>query len=198
MSFLKGCPDLKIVVGYTIRLALILISIVLTGCSSIIQVREDEPLNNDSIFNYDQVNARVDGLPGKLMCLDGTTYETHGAIVTRDSAIFTEAHSEIRHAIPTQSVLRIQRQDHGAGAFTGGVLGLLGGLTTGIVVARAQYGHSPDAGMAVFGLSLEGAGVGLVIGVAVGALEGSTQEFQFQPQQTRTTVIGDTSRSGHR
>lgn len=166
-------------------LALISSSIILAGCSSTIQVRIDEPLNNDRVFNYDQVNSRVDGSPGTVVCVDGTTYEVNGVYVAKDSTVFTETGLGIRHVIPTHDLLNIKHKNYGAGAFSGGLLGSLAGLTTGIVILVFQNDHSPDSGMGAFVLILGPIGGGAFVGAVIGSLEGSTQEFQFQASQSR-------------
>jgi hypothetical protein len=140
--------------------ALIFTWMILSGCSSTIQVRIDEPLNNDRIFKYDQVNARSEYCPGTLVCAGGISYEVKGVLVARDSTRFFEMNSDIKRSIATEDVLSIRRNDRASGAFTGGLLGAVTGLTArvGVLLVRGRGSSEGGPGVLVVLLGLIGGG----------------------------------------
>jgi hypothetical protein len=161
--------------------ASIAVSVFLVGCSTTIPVRPDESLNNDRVFNYDQVNARIESTVVTLHCAGRDSFEADGVRVARDSTVFAELESGLRHSIATRDLLTIRRKDHFSGAVTGGLLGSLAGLGAGLAVILSHGGQSGDGGWGLLAIGMIGAG-GLA-GACVGALAGSTQEFQFQVRQ---------------
>jgi hypothetical protein len=154
--------------------------ILFAGCASTIEVRSNEPFNNDRVFNYTQLNTRIQRAPSTVVCVDGTTYETLGAFVGMDSTVFTDAESGLLRAIPTSRISRVQVKDYGAGTFTGGVVGFLSGLGAGtawIVLTRGRSSHvEDDAAVAALGVLAGGTVAGLVIGSFVG----STREYELR------------------
>jgi hypothetical protein len=182
------------------RVAIVLVaaSSILVGCASTVRVRIEEPLNNDGVFSYDQVNARMQWYPGKVFCVDGAEYDVNGVVVTKDSTVFAEIDSGLRHSIPTHALVKIQRKDYGAGAFTGGLVGSLAGLAVGVGILIFQTDASADSRMGLGFATLGMMGGGALFGVALGAVEGSTQEFQFQPPASRRQSSPDSTRSAAR
>ena len=55
------------------------------GCASTIEVRNDEPLNNDRVFNFNQVNSRIHGHTVKITELGGTTHMATDIIIDQDT-----------------------------------------------------------------------------------------------------------------
>lgn len=157
-------------------------TMLLAGCSTTIHVRNDEPLDNDRVFNYDQVNARVDGVPAAVVCCDGTTYVTNRAFVTQDSTVFTESGSGMRHVIPTASVRTIECRDHALGALTGILAGGVAGIGAGIAAGLLWDWESGDARMGALMFLIAGPPVGAFLGGVVGGFSGSPQVYEFSLQ----------------
>jgi hypothetical protein len=179
-----------------VKLAVVPFVILLAGCSSTIQVRVDEPLNNDRVFNFDQVNAVVETSPGTVVCSNGASYEVSGTTVSRDSTIFLGLDSGVRHSIATRDLLKIQRKNYGSGAISGGLFGSLVGLATGVAIWALLPDHSPDSRMGGAVLILGGLGGGAIIGAVIGSQMGSTQEFQFQTTQSPSRSSVDSTKAG--
>ena len=154
----------------------------LAGCSTTIHVRSDEPLDNDRVFNYDQVNARMDGVEGTVVFRDGTVYSTIGASVTRDTTVFTETGSGIRHVVPTASVGIIECRDHALGALTGILAGSVAGIGAGIAAGLLWHYDSGDARMGALIFLIAGPPVGAFLGGVAGGFSGSPQVYEFAPQ----------------
>jgi hypothetical protein len=164
----------------TTCLVLALSSILLVGCSSTIYVREDEPLDNDKVFNIEQVNARVGAVPASLMCADGTMYETDSLLVRPDTTFFKEAASKLHWMVPTRSVLKIEYQDYGRGALTGTLTGALAAFGAGAgILAFGPHSNPIRIGAGV--VILLGMPFAALIGGIVGSVAGSTQVLQFTP-----------------
>jgi hypothetical protein len=163
--------------------ASVAVSVILVGCSTTIPVRADESLNNDRVFNYNQVNARIEGTVVTLHFAGSDPFNADGVWVASDSTAFCELESGIRHSIATRDLLTIQWKDHISGALTGGLLGSLAGLGASLVIILSHGGQSGDGGPDAYWPVIEMTGVGGLAGACVGAFGGSTQEFQFRVRQ---------------
>lgn len=161
--------------------------LLLAGCSTTIHVRSDEPLDNDRVFNYDQVNARVDGVPSAVVCRDGRTYVTSHAFVTPDTTVFVEAESGIRYVIPTGSVESIECRDHALGALTGILAGGMVGLGAGIAAGLYWDWDSGDQRMGALMFLMAGPPVGALLGGVIGSFSGSPQIYNFTPDEKTET-----------
>jgi hypothetical protein len=174
--------------------ASIAVSLILMGCSTTIPVRFDESLNNDKVFNYDQVNARIEGSVVTLLCAGRDPLVADGVRVAGDSTVYTELESGLHHSIATRDLLTIQCKDHFRGAVTGGLLGSLAGLGAGLAVILSYGGQSGDGRIGAAWQTIEMTGVGGLAGACVGAIAGSTQEFQFRARQPGFRSSPDSTR----
>jgi hypothetical protein len=147
------------------------------GCTSTIEVRLDEPTNNDRVFNYSQLNTRIQRVAGTLVCVDGTEYETLGAFVGADSTVFTDAPTGILRRIPTSRISKIQVKDYGAGTFTGCVVGFLSGLGIGTALITLTRDRSSISQIDTYAAAAALLGGGTLAGAIVGSFVGSTREY---------------------
>jgi hypothetical protein len=169
-------------------MAFVSMSVILGGCSSTILVRLDEPLNNDRVFNYAQVNSKVDSTPGTIFCLDGSSYQVSHTHVGKDSTLFIEMTSGLTHSIATRDIVAIQRKDYGAGTLTGALLGSLTGLTGGIALLAFDKGGVLE----LFGMI----GGAAILGGLIGSFEGSVQEFRFPTDQPNRPAASHSTKAG--
>jgi hypothetical protein len=151
-----------------------------SGCTSVILVDPAEPLDNDRVFNYDQVNARLTGESATITTTAGRVFDCYFSEVGRDSTHFFERLSYERGQISTREVLKVEYINHGAGAFTGGIVGTLGGIGVGIGIMLAASDGSSDSRMGAAVAFLGAMAGGAVLGGVAGYLEGSTQEYRFK------------------
>ncbi len=157
-------------------------AVLLAGCSTTIYVRDDEPPDNDNVFNYDQVNERLENAPATIVCVDGTTYASNGIFITSDTTSFDQTGSDVRLVLPTRALARIEYQDHGRGAFTGAMVGALSALG-GSIGLLWFGGKSEDVRWGAAGLFFYGVPLGTLVGVGAGAVVGSTQVLLFRDSQ---------------
>lgn len=165
-----------------IHVALFVTAVLLSGCSTTIYVRGDEPPDNDNVFNYDQVNERLKDAPARIVCVDGTMYASSGMFITSDTASFDQTGSNVRVVLPTRDLARIEYQDHGRGAFTGAMVGALSAIG-GSVGLLWFGGKSEDVRWGAAGLFFYGVPLGALAGTAAGAVVGSTQVLLFRDSQ---------------
>lgn len=166
-------------------------TLLLAGCSTTIHVRSDEPLDNDRVFNYDQVNARVDGNASTVVCRDGTTYATDRAFVTVDTTVFTETESGIRYVIPSTSVMAIECRDHALGALTGILAGSVAGIGVGIAAGLLWHYDSGDERMGALVFLIAGVPAGAFLGGVIGGVAGSPQIYHFTPDEEAESSHAD-------
>lgn len=164
-------------ISYTVTLLACLLT---TGCTSVILVDPAEPLDNDRVFNYDQVNARLAGESATITTTSGRAFDCFFAEVDRDSTLFFNRLSHEREQISTKDVLRVEYINHSSGAFTGGIVGILGGIGVGIGIMVAASDGSSDSRMGASVAILGAMAGGAVLGGVVGYLQGSTQEYRFK------------------
>jgi hypothetical protein len=172
----------------------IVMGLIIGGCASVISVRPDEPLNNDRVYNFEQVNARLVGLSADIISRGGTRYEADSVHVGKDSASFIDRSIGARHQIAVQDISMITHKDHGAGTFTGGVVGMLAGIGTGIAVMLMTPNDS-DSRMGAAVLFLGSTAAGAVLGAVVGSFEGSTIEYHFKWNELPPHTFPDSTKT---
>lgn len=143
-------------------------------------MRVGEPLNNDRIFNCDQVNSRLRGSTAIVNCADSVSYNAADIHVDPDSTRFTVIDTGLRYSIVTHRLVSIEWQDHVGGALTGAWLGSMTGIGVGAVVLLSGSGSSHGDGAGAGWFLLGAAGLGTISGAAVGAIGGNTQKFRFE------------------
>ncbi len=144
------------------------------ACTSKAFVREDEPVNNDRVLNFQQVNARLEDQTFVLTAKDGSEYFGESISVLPDSTRFTDRVSHRRIVLATRSVAEIRRADHVLGAASGFLVGLgIGALYA--VIQRPKDESTAWSALLFFGGSMIG-------GTVVGTLRGSEEELIFPRQ----------------
>ncbi len=162
-----------------IHAVLFVTTVLLAGCSTTIYVRGDEAPDNDNVFNYDQVNERLEDAPATIVCVDGTTYASNGMFITSDTPSFDETGSDVRLVLPTRDLARIEYRDYGRGAFTGAMVGVLSAIG-GSIGMLWFGGNSEDVRLVAAGLFFYSVPLGTLVGAAAGAVVGSTQVLLFR------------------
>lgn len=158
---------------------LFIIGLLLQGCTSVITVRPDEPLNNDQVFNYAQLKSRLEGIPATVVCRDGATFETDTLHMSPDSLIFVDKSDHILHQLANRDISKIVCTDYSAGAFSGTLVGALAGATTGFGLIFLITDRSQDSRMGAAVLELGAIGVGALFGAIIGSSRGSSIEYRF-------------------
>jgi len=155
----------------------------LSGCASHIAVRPDEPMNNDRVFNYRQVNERIEWRRVDLRCVNGTQFSADSLVVGDDSTSFVDASSGTVMRVPTRSVKSVARsvKDPPAvyiGIAAGGGAGLLSGVGVLLLTVSHRGGdEAMGAGVLLLGFTAAGAIIGGVIGG-----NGRDEVFEFTPR----------------
>ncbi len=162
---------------------ILVLTFLVSGCASSIQVDREEPINNDRVFNYDQVNERIAGSPGTIVCTDGTSYAMNGARIGTDTTVFRDE-AGLERRIATAAIDAIEYKEHGRGALTGALAGGVAAVGSAVAIFVIG-GNSEEVRGAAMGLVLLGAPAGIVLGGVIGGLEGSTQRFEFRHQAAR-------------
>jgi hypothetical protein len=94
--------------------------------------------------------------------------------------------------------LKIRRTDHGAGTVTGGLLGSLVGLPLGVGVWMSvnvvTLGAESKSSLLIFGI----AGGAAAVGAILGALEGNTQDLDFEEAPPGEGSVPDSTLPGGR
>jgi hypothetical protein len=174
----------------------VMASLLMSGCSSNISVREDEPLNNDRIFNFDQVNDRLKDTPVTIVTRFGSEVNAEQVHVSKDSTLFMDVKLGRAGGMATSDVLSIRYRDHGTGAVSGFLTGLLGGVVVGWIIILVNNDHSSHHGLANLGiLFLSVPGTGLV-GLMAGAAFGSSIEYKFQEAHAVKESLPDSTKLG--
>jgi hypothetical protein len=174
----------------------VIASLLMSGCSSTIAVRETEPPNNDRVFNYDQVNDRLEGIQAAIVTRSNGEVSAERIRVTKDSTFFMDVKLGCARGISISEVQSIRYRDHGTGAVTGFLGGLLGGLVVGWIIILINNKHGSEQGMANLGiLFLSVLGTGLV-GLMAGASFGSQIEYQFQGTPSVKASLADSTGLG--
>jgi hypothetical protein len=174
----------------------VIASLLISGCSSTIAVRENEPLNNDRIFNFDQVNTRLEDVPATIVAKSGVEVGATQVHVAQDSISFWDTKRDSRWAMATNEVETIHYRDHGTGALSGFLGGLVGGIPVGLILIMINNDHNADHGLANLGivfLSILGTAL---TGVVVGAAAGSPIKFQFSGTAPVKSSLPDSTRLG--
>jgi hypothetical protein len=167
---------LRRVLTYSLML---FVCLLISGCTSVVLVDPEEPLDNDRVFNYDQANTRLTGEATRITCKGGRIFDCYLSEVRRDSTVFYGQLSHTREAVRTTDVLKVEYRNRGAGAFTGVVIGTLGGIGVGGIVIATSDG-SADARMGAAVLFVGAIAGGAILGGVVGYLQGSTHEYRFK------------------
>jgi len=155
----------------------------LSGCTSDVIVRPDEPLNNDRVFNYQQVNERVAGRRVEVRCVNGSAFAADNLTVGPDSISFVDAASGNCMRIATTAVKNVRRTVYDGPAVVhasvaGAGLGFVFGMTVGgIITAHAEAEERIGLGVLVLG----SIGAGAIIGGVIGANNGREETFEFRP-----------------
>jgi hypothetical protein len=170
--------------------------LIISGCTSTIPVRLNEPLNNDRVFNYDQVNARLGAVSATIECSDGTRLEVTHVHVAKDTVTFTETQSGVQRVLSPRDVLSITQRDYGAGALSGALAGALAGVVVGagILIIIGDHSHHSGFGAVVVVL---GSIVGCAfVGTGIGAVEGSAMHYQFNQAELQKVPNPDSTKVG--
>ena len=162
------------------HLLILFACLLISGCTSVILVDPEEPLDNDRVFNYDQVNTRLIGEATTVTCTTGRTFDCYISEVRRDSTLFYGQLSSTLEAVSTTDVLKMEYRNRGAGAFTGTVVGTLGGIGLGIGIMLATSDGSADSRMGAAVLFVGALAGGAILGGVTGYLQGSTHEYRFK------------------
>jgi hypothetical protein len=172
----------------------LIVSLLISGCSSTLVVRENEPLNNDRVFNYDQVNNRLEDVSATIVTRSGTEVAATQAHVAKDSIVYWDTKHVLRCAMATNEIETIYYRDHATGAMTGFFGGLVGGLPVGGLVILLINNHNPEAGLGKLAFLFYSVIGTALVGVAVGAAAGIPVKFQFA--QPRKSSLPDSTRVG--
>jgi hypothetical protein len=154
--------------------------LLISGCSSNVVVRENEPLNNDRVFNYDQLNDRLEDGSATIICRSGVHVDAAQVHISGDSVLFAQVTSGEAGGMSLDEVRSIRCRDHGQGAWSGFFTGMLGGVALTAVIIMINNEHGEYAGLRnlMTGFCcVVGSGV---VGAAVGAALGSAIEYNFQ------------------
>jgi hypothetical protein len=159
-------------------------------------VRENEPLNNDRIFNYDQVTDRLEDAQATIVTRSGVEVDAEQVHLSKDSTFFLDVRLGLARGMSTSDVLSIRYRDHGTGAVSGFLTGLLAGVVVGWIIILVNNDHSSHHGLANLGiLFLSVLGTGLV-GLMAGAAAGSSIEYQFHGAHPLNSSLPDSTRLG--
>jgi hypothetical protein len=168
--------------------------LLISGCSSTVAVRENEPLNNDRIFNYEQVNNRLRDVLATIVTRSGVEVDAAQVHVAKDSISYWDTNLGLACAMPTFEVQGIRYRDHGAGALSGFVGGILGGIVLGVVIILINNDHNADHGLANLGILFCSVLGTALTGLVVGAAAASSIEYQFHVAQPSKPALPDSTR----
>jgi len=154
-------------------------ALILQSCSTTILVFENEPPDNDNVFNYDQVNSRLEKTMCTVILLDGVAYNACNIHVGRDTTTFLEVDTSVEHSVGTRELSTIQHKDHFRGALSGTWIGLFSSIAASAGALILMPPGSPLGRTSGGAFVVYMAGLGTVTGFCFGAIAGGTQEYRF-------------------
>ncbi|MBU1099333.1 MAG: hypothetical protein KKA84_02930 [Bacteroidetes bacterium] len=148
--------------------ALLIISIFLTACVPSVAV-SDFPSKSKY---YAKVTQNCSGQIVNIITKSGITFSGTDLIVKVDSTSWLDGETKIlTRKIPTNRVLEIKRNEHGAGAVQGLFFGLAGGTVAGVLIGSTVENTNDFNPKILFGavFGIVSGILGLVYGIANGA-----------------------------
>lgn len=167
--------------------ALIVLSILIIGCSPTHQLQKERPVEFVDKFNAFSTNKKA-----KIKAIGGRQFQAKNIRMNQDSIFWNDPERNIHGSIANRNINKIIFKNSGMGALEGLGIGLLTGLSIGAVVGLAYSDNSSgffSSANSQAGLTgLIGGFWGGIIGLFGGALIGHNDIFVLKNPKDYTRL----------
>jgi hypothetical protein len=154
--------------------------IVFSGCSSTCLVSQSNSKGNSDILDFPSVNKQIRNYTVRITLIDSTEYTVPQFQIGKDSSLITVTPGQ-GFLIPNHSIAYLRIVNHTKGAVVGLMLGAVGGLVVGGILApKSGNSDSSSDGLAQGFIIVGATALGLTTGVVWGAIKGNQTFYEMK------------------